>query len=256
MTIDETKALLAVMFAAWPTQRAKMSTADIGAMLAVWSAALEDVDFKLAEKAITRIAKAERWMPSIADVRGEIGSVAHGTERSGMEAWGEVHAAMRKYGQHRAPGTDFEWSDQLVAEVVRSIGWFDICSSELPDSVRARFIDGYNALSKSTRREARTLPGATSPKLSLEGQATVKQLTETFQAKLVANNMPNEEALAAVPCTCDRQAKIDTARAEFDAYQAAGTHLRHFSNVEYHHANTCPKFWAGDPPVEIVTLDK
>lgn len=214
MNIDETKALLAVMYAAWPSQRARMTKDDVRAQLVIWSAALEDVDYRAAEVAMTRIAKAERWMPSIADVRAEIGVLAHGVQRAGGEAWGEVNRAMGKYGWNRAPGVDFTFEDPITVRVVKAMGWRSMCESDNTDHIRARFIDSYNDIAKTERREARTMPGAVSPKLAapspvlaLEGQKTVAQLTAKY---------------ATVECNCDNEERDP----ELDI-----------------HRETCPRFY-------------
>lgn len=160
MTTDETKQILRLVCAAYPSQRQKMTARDLHAMLDVWSAALADIPFDDAQKAVARIVCSSKWMPSIAEFRAEVGEMHAGAVRKGGEAWGDVLKAVGRFGSGRSPTFD----DPLVAYCVDSIGWRSICMSDETDPApRARFIDLYDSLARDERKLAQLTPGGKIP---------------------------------------------------------------------------------------------
>lgn len=165
MTIDDTKAALRFLFAAYPSQRMRMRPEDIEAMLLAYSTGFADLELAHVTAAISRLARTERWLPTIADIRAAIGVVVHGTETSGSEAWGAVLKAIREMGQLAKPGEDFTWRDPITARVVSALGWFDLCASTSSAADRKNFVDAYNQISATERTEAQASTGATSKML-------------------------------------------------------------------------------------------
>jgi hypothetical protein len=165
MTADETTAILRLLAAAYPTQRQRMSRDDARAMAAVYIAGLADLDADRVRAAVDRLVKSSRWIPTIAEIREAAVDVAHGTRAPGGEAWGRCLALIRRYGSHRWPGIDFEVGDPVLLATIRSLGWYDLCSSDNPHADRARFIELYDQLAQGERKEAAIAPGATSPSL-------------------------------------------------------------------------------------------
>jgi len=168
MTPSEARDVVKFLMAGYPTQRTFMSATDIDGMLAFYVAGLVDLDAAPTRAAIIRLSRSAKKIPTVAEIRAEVvGVLARGARRTGLEAWGEVLAAVSKYGSHRWPGIDFQWGDPVVARVVAALNWSDICASEATTMVatRARFIDAYEAIAKAERTEAQASNGARNAQL-------------------------------------------------------------------------------------------
>lgn len=165
MNAREIEQIFNLVLAGWPTQRQRMSEEDIAAMALFHADGLSDLDFAVTKAAVLRLGRTAKYMPQVADIREAVGHVHHGLQTPGAEAYGELHAAIRKYGSHRTPGVDFSFSDPITRRVVASFGWFDICASASPDHIRARFIDAYDEIAKLERKTAQLAPGGKNPEL-------------------------------------------------------------------------------------------
>ena len=157
--------VMRVIFAAWPSQRQRMSTDDVHGMFAVYSVGLGDLEVAKVKAAVTRLARTSEWLPTIAAIRAAVGVVEHGEQSTGTEAWETVLSAIRRYGSHRTPGIDFSFGDPITARVVKALHWGELCASDNAIADRARFVDAYADIAKTERREAQAAPGATNPQL-------------------------------------------------------------------------------------------
>jgi hypothetical protein len=101
-------------------------------------------------------------MPTIAEIREACMDLEHGEPKAGGEAWGEVLAAVSRWGIYRQPGLDFQFADPVVARAVQAFGWRNICNSENQQADRARFIELYDRLATVERKQlnAGQLPAA------------------------------------------------------------------------------------------------
>lgn len=179
------------MLAGFPAQRQRMRDDDVAAMTAFYFAGLVDLDADVAKAAITRLARTAKFIPTVAEIREAVGVVHHGEQPPAVIAWGEVHKFMSSKGAYRTPGVDFTFSDQLTAEVVRSIGWEAMCTGS-PDHIRSRFLDGYAAAAKLARKDAAASTGGRGGKM-LASRATPDRLgTGASIAQLVAHVKPEE----------------------------------------------------------------
>lgn len=173
MIIDETKEILRLICAAYPTQRQKLTSADMHAMLEVWSLALADVEFALARAAAGRIVCSSKWLPSIAEFRAEIGVMHHGERRNGLDAWGDVRT-LRTYREREAMAT----FDPLVIQVCQRYDWIEwrtlfrngedveqwhVVTGENDESDRIRFAQLYDSLARDERKQAQLAPGGKIP---------------------------------------------------------------------------------------------
>jgi hypothetical protein len=156
MTRTEIAKLVGVLLVAFPNNKANQQTAQ------VYEEMLQDLDYAKANAAVRRLIATAKFMPTIAEVREACVDVMHGQVRPGGDAWGDVLAAVRRYGVYRSPVFD----DPIVARVVQSLGWVEICNSENAAADRARFIQTYDQLAKAQRTEAKALHGAKLPELA------------------------------------------------------------------------------------------
>jgi hypothetical protein len=99
------------------------------------------------------------WFPSAGQIRAAAFRLVEEErgDKSGGEAWGEVMAAVGKYGYVRTP----EFSDPLIGDCVSAVGgWLVLCTSPIDTihTTRARFIQSYEILQDRQKRQERMLP--------------------------------------------------------------------------------------------------
>lgn len=138
----EATALCAMLSVAYP-ERFKLTTD--GARL--WERMLADLDFSAAEAVVLGWIAAERWPPSIADIRGGVID-AQLALPSVDEAWGQIVACLRS-ADGRFVG------HPLVREVLQQLGgMYNLRQSENAVSDRAHFFKLYAARHERERRAA------------------------------------------------------------------------------------------------------
>ena len=176
MTTSETIKFIATIAAAYPSQAARLSPDALEAMVPVWHEMLKDLAASQANAALARCVATSTWMPSVADIRSAAVQQTIGAARAGGDAWGDVLAAVRRYGYLRTPA----FSDPVVARAVYALGWLEICNSENQVADRARFIELYEQLQVSERVEAQVagLPAARVPDKRLGSAARISALVD------------------------------------------------------------------------------
>jgi hypothetical protein len=127
---------------------------------AAYELGLADLDHAVADAAVQRVIATHAYpnrLPTVAEIREAALTITDGEAKTGLDAWGEVQALLRRgFSSHRAPG-ERDVDDPLVLEAIRAVGWRAICMADEDDaSIRARFIDGFAARAASARRETLT----------------------------------------------------------------------------------------------------
>lgn len=143
MTASEAAKLVAVLLAAFPNARTTPQTS------AAYEDMLSDLDYRAANAAVRRLVASCKFLPTIAEIRSACAELEHGTRRAGGEAWGDVLQAVSRFGYYRTPAFD----DPVTARCVAALGWQNICLSENQAADRARFIEMYDQVSTTRRRE-------------------------------------------------------------------------------------------------------
>jgi hypothetical protein len=150
---EAAKAVL-VLQSAYPGARMTEMTAELYEHL------LADLDAEVAQRAIARLVCISKFLPTIAEIRDAAADVALGAARSGLEAWGDVLMAIRRTGSYGVP----TFTDPLVAECVRILGWRTLCLGDSPEAVdRARFAELYVDLQRRRRQNDVSEPGRLLP---------------------------------------------------------------------------------------------
>lgn len=162
MTQLEAAKVVAVLMAAFPNNKATSATAKIYEQLLV------DLDASVATAAVERLLATATFMPAIAEIRAACADLACGEKRAGGDAWGDVLDAVGRFGRYRTPA----FTDPAVSRAVAALGWVEICDSTNHVADRARFIELYNHLATSERREliAGQLPAARAYRAELEAR--------------------------------------------------------------------------------------
>lgn len=146
MTKTEVAKLVAVLLAAFPNAKASAQTST------VYETLLADLDADAAAAAVQRLIGTSRWMPTVAEIREAALAVEGGERRAGGDAWGDVLAEVHRTGRYRRP----RFNDPLVTRAVTAFGWENICDSENQVADRARFVELYDQLAQTGRRERLT----------------------------------------------------------------------------------------------------
>lgn len=144
MTAAEVAKLLAIAAAAWPQARLSPETS------LVWEDLLSDIEPGIASRALRRLVATSRWLPAISELRAECLALRQPTQRPAMQAWGDVLAAVHKYGYYGTP----QFPCPITAAAVSALGWREICLSEHQASDRARFCEAYDQIARRAQSEA------------------------------------------------------------------------------------------------------
>ena len=142
MTSNEVTRLLEMIASSYPSYTRQISQ-NIEGMSLVWSAFLKEIPFSLAVEALYRVVSKSPYPPTLYDFKREIIELLEENPLDAAEAWGQVMNAVRWFGIYRADEA-LESLDEITREVVKAIGWNEICLTENIDTVRAHFIKLYN----------------------------------------------------------------------------------------------------------------
>lgn len=162
--------LFAYLGEAWQNYRLPESKAQASLRIEAYSAQLSDLAPAVARRAVDWFQSNEAPHPptagqirrkaiDLADPAGRVPDVD--------EAWAEIVAAARRDGHAVWP----DWSHPAVTEIVKALGWWEICHAENQETLRAHFRDLYRPLHERHARR-RYVPTAV---LELEA-ATLAQL--------------------------------------------------------------------------------
>lgn len=146
------------MLAALPQQSAKLSSDQIKAMLDVWQEDLADIPDDLLTTACRSHREQSQWLPSIFEIRkAAVGLMrqASPANQDASDAWEDVRRAIQRVGSYGLP----EFDNPITTEIVKRMGWREICLSESPTEViRAQFERYYNEHAGRLERNAAQSP--------------------------------------------------------------------------------------------------
>ena len=115
-----------------------------------------DLERGAAIAAVKRLVATSKWLPSIAEVRGEVAKASLPAAPSAGEAWTEAVRLMSRIGSYRTLGTA---GSPYVNRTLRLCGrWADICQEDLT-WLRKRFVELYAEVVAGAR-EAMVVHGA------------------------------------------------------------------------------------------------
>lgn len=145
---------------------------------------LADLEYTPACAAVERVAATHRFptvLPAIAEIRDSYAELMRGPVRPGGDAWGDVRKLHSSFSVYDYP-KERHVEDPIVWRCIQQLGWVELCNSENPTADRARFIELYDRLAKTERRDdvTRTLPVATRLRAQL-AQGTVAELAAAMK---------------------------------------------------------------------------
>lgn len=169
MTKGEVAKLLVVLAASYP----KFEVDDL--KVQVWYEMLGDLDYDVASMAVKKIIMQNTFPPAIAEVRKAAIEISSPRGLTAAEAWGEVIRAIRDYGYYREKEAMASMSP-ITAQVVRYLGWREICLSEEPEILRAHFLKMYDQV--AAREQEKQL-------LSPTMQTEIKKIAKKYDLRLI-----------------------------------------------------------------------
>lgn len=132
---------------------------------------LGDLQYNLAMAAVQKIIAADEYpvIPTIGKIRKAAAEIVRPNKLTAPEAWGQVINAIYHYGYYCEAEALAALSPE-VAEVVRFMGWRELCHSDNVDVIRAQFMRMYDT-QEARHRENDMLPPAVREYISSIGQA-------------------------------------------------------------------------------------
>ena len=147
MTRDETRELLVLITGTYPNLKLTKATID------AWATLLSDIDAVVARSATVRVLRQQEgaWWPTPGAIIREATEIIEGSWPSVDQAWGQVMAAVRKWG-YMNPSAAMQDMDPRLARVVTALGWRDICEAD-PGVIRGQFIKLYTDAREVHRKQ-------------------------------------------------------------------------------------------------------
>ena len=150
MTMEQFRVIAKAMKTAYPRDNFIASPE----ALKLWYNFLGDLPYEILNVAAQKYIVTSKFPPTIAELR-EL--AVQGEESDWGKGWEEVITAMRKYGSWH-PKEALESMTATTREVVKRLGWQELCLSENQSVDRANFRMLYEQLSKKKTENAKLPP--------------------------------------------------------------------------------------------------
>jgi len=139
------------LFAAYPNTTAPKAT------LAVYLEVLADIPIAELHTAVMQcVHEGHAFPPSAGQVFERWRTLTTPAELGVSDAWGQVQSEIRRVGSWGKP----EFDDPIVARVVATMGWLELCQSETGMADRAHFMKLYGDLLARGQLVSRLTPAA------------------------------------------------------------------------------------------------
>lgn len=125
--------------------------------LELWYKQLQDIPYKVAEVTLNKWVATNKWSPSIADIREQATALTQGEAKEWGDAWQDVLKAISYYGSYREDEA-LESLDETTRQVVRRLGFRNLCFSEEIQVERANFRMIYEQQLQRDKQEAQLPP--------------------------------------------------------------------------------------------------
>ena len=120
--------------------------------LDVWYALLHDLDYQILSKVLQQYMLTNKFKPTVAELREIYTELVSPTISDWSKGWEQVSKAIGHCGMYQGKAA-MESFDEITREVVKRLGFQNICLSENIVADRARFAEIYQAIKKRKRTE-------------------------------------------------------------------------------------------------------
>lgn len=142
------RGVLKQLFSAYPNTQATEET------VAMYVRLLGDIPEHELQVVVDQAVATSKFLPTIAELRDMRHSLAAAGRLTWVDGWEMVQREIRRIGSYGTPHFD----DDLTAQVVRTMGWRELCASENQVADRAQFRDMYQALATRADTTQKLLP--------------------------------------------------------------------------------------------------
>ena len=146
--------------------------------LDVWYALLHDLDYQILSKALQQYMLTNKFKPTVAELREIYAELVSPVISDWSESWEKVSKAIVHYGMYQEK-TAMESFDEVTREVIKRLGFQNICLSENIVADRARFAEIYQAIQRRKRTEVNI--GSALPNLREMVQNRLAELAQKEQ---------------------------------------------------------------------------
>lgn len=127
------------------------------------------------EAAVAKVVQSSRFFPTIAEIREAWALAKTGPKRSGLDAWADVIAEVRRVGYQGTPRFD----DPAIPIAVRSLGgWQQLCGSETGMADRSHFAKAYESIAARNLEAVQLGKAGMRPELPPARPSAVRELPE------------------------------------------------------------------------------
>ncbi|WP_313523938.1 replicative helicase loader/inhibitor [Anaerotignum sp.] len=156
MTREGIIGVLSILKTAYPNHFGKISKQDAENTINLWASMFAQEDGRMVSYAVKQLIATNVFPPTIAEVCGVLAEAKQGQGIDSAAAWGQVQHAIRRFGYTRGDEA-LASMHPVTAEVVRRLGWMDLCRSENVIADRAHFIKLFEG-KQSKAREMAMIP--------------------------------------------------------------------------------------------------
>jgi hypothetical protein len=164
--------VLKQLFSAYANSQVTVET------IAVYDRLLSDIPPTDLQTVIDQCVAECKFLPTVAEIRERWHAL---TRTIGVptatEAWGEVQAEIRRVGYIGTP----TFANFFTTQVVKMIGWRDLCASENVIADRAHFMKMYDQLIERGEQVNRLLPQALTMAQGRVGTSGMKRIGDVLK---------------------------------------------------------------------------
>lgn len=143
--------VLKQLFAAYPSNKVNEGT------VAIYFRLLSDIPPGDLQIVVDQCIATCKYLPTVAEIRDEWHKLSRCIgQPSATEAWADVMKQIREVGYIGRP----EFASPITAQVVRAMGWRELCASENQVADRAHFMRMYEQLVARGDQMQKLLPQA------------------------------------------------------------------------------------------------
>lgn len=163
----------------------------------LWYRQLSDIPYEVASTALNKWVAANRWSPTIADIREMATGIVSGEEADWGNGWQEATKAIRYYG-YMQEGEALASLSEITRAVVQDLGYQKMCMSENEEADRANFRMLYERKAKKAK-EDRILPDKLKGIIESLAQVTTPQVEAGEAPQIETHEVPDGRFLGDTP---------------------------------------------------------
>ncbi|MEY8321883.1 replicative helicase loader/inhibitor [Lachnospiraceae bacterium 46-61] len=190
MTREEVTQVLAVLKANYSGALKDITRQEAEGKINLWITMFADTDKEMMNLAIRKIIATSKYFPTVAEVREVLAEINSIRVIDSGEAWGEVISAIRNYGWSRE-GEALENMSENTRNVVKRMGWMNLCKSENIVTDRAHFLKIYESEEKR-QKEKNALPFDVLQSIEQKQLEYQKQQQQMYQNQILQKQQQND----------------------------------------------------------------